>query len=188
MPDARYTHTTNLSPAFRRQAYRQGLQQAQCALERYHYLCAAIQREYDLPADFTQGGMFGYTDLSFSTYEPYALDPVLGVKLHPRPDGTIHPGDLKLYRKCFKLDWKVSEGGILYGIGDSRAFWNMILNYHSVAGTTGFKRWDNFFERLKANGFDKSIIPCMVRTFQYITLSIRKLIHMVVFCTRCWMS
>lgn len=166
MSDGRYTHRTDLTPGSSPILYDQGQQQAQLALERYHTLCAAVQKRYQqstVPPDFTKGWLFERAGLLFSQYRAYSLEPILGVKLHPRPDGTIHPKDLQIYARGFRDDWKCSEGGILYCIGESREFWNMILNYHSVSGTTGIKAWDKLFGRLKRNNYDKAIIPCMVR-------------------------
>ncbi|KAF7792041.1 hypothetical protein EIP86_003068 [Pleurotus ostreatoroseus] len=94
-------------------------------------------------------------------YKPFKLEPVIGVKLHPRDDGTIHPEDIKVYVDMFRSNWKCREGGILRCIEEQREFWNMILNYHSTARTTGIKAWDRLFDRLKRNQFDKGMIPCM---------------------------
>ncbi len=132
----------------------------------YHYLCAAIQQKYEVttvPPDFSQGQMFPRAGLVFTAYKTFRLEPVLGIKLHPRPDGTIHPEDIKHYVDMFRSNWKCREGGILRCIDEQREFWNMILNYHSTARTTGMKAWDRLFERLKRNSFDKGMIPCMVR-------------------------
>lgn len=162
----RYTHETSLSPTKNNALYKQGKGQGEMSLERYHTLCAAIQRKYeftDVPADFSKGQLFPRKGITFDHYTSYNLEPVLGIKLHPRQDGTIHPGDIKVYKSSFVDSWKCREGGILYCIGEAREFWNMVLNYHSTANTTGMRQWDKLFERLRKSDFDKSLIPCMVR-------------------------
>lgn len=165
---ARYQH---LSPSHLTNpvAYEQGLRQAALSIERYHYLCAAVQQKYALvdnvPPDLSLGQLFPRQALVFEQYEPCRLKPLEGIKLHPREDGSIHPGDVEAYQGNFKSSWKHLEGGILYNIGDPRSFYNCIFNYHSPAGTTGNPEWDTLFQTLKANGFSKSIIPCMVSQF-----------------------
>lgn len=102
-----------------------------------------------------------------SPYQAYNLEPITSVKLHPRADGTIHPGDLKAYHDIFKDDWKMQEGGILYCLGDSRAFWNCLISYHGPTKSTGIKEWDALFHKLQSTGYPKNIIPCMVRVFTF---------------------
>ncbi|KAH8115090.1 hypothetical protein DFH11DRAFT_1591355 [Phellopilus nigrolimitatus] len=146
-------------------AFAQGQDQAGLALERFHYLRASILGLYDLQdgiaPDLSMGQLFPRQGLDFSKYTDFKLKPVTGIKLHPRDDGTIHPEDVKVYHQSFKDDWKMSEGGVLYFIGDPRSFYNIILNYHSPAKTTGSKEWDKLFARLKAEGFPKNLISCM---------------------------
>lgn len=105
--------------------------------------------------------MFSRQGIDFSPYKEFKLEPIVGIKLHPRADGTIRPGDLKLFQEQFELNWKHSEGGILYNLGGEREFYNCILNYHSPAKTTGSAEWDKLFKQLKDNGFRKSTVPCM---------------------------
>ncbi|KAI0826229.1 hypothetical protein BC629DRAFT_1434705 [Irpex lacteus] len=150
MGDRRYVHAIDLTQNADPQRYDIGQRQRQCALERYHYLCAAIQEAYTLH----RGQLFVRDELDFDRYPAYALESV-SAKLHPRPDGTIHPGDIKLYVDGMVKNYKCSEGGIMYCVGDSRPFWNMVINYHSSAGTTGIKAWDRLFRKLKTSGYDK---------------------------------
>jgi hypothetical protein len=91
------------------------------------------------------------------------LEPIPNVKLHPRADGTIHPGDLSKYREVFEDNWKTQEGGILYCVAESRKFWNCLISYHGPTKSTGIKEWDDLFHRLESMGHAKRIIPCMVR-------------------------
>ncbi|KAI0075638.1 hypothetical protein K474DRAFT_1624182 [Panus rudis PR-1116 ss-1] len=162
----RFVHHKEFTATNHPQAFDQGRRQYKLAEERFHYLCAAIQGSYTLkdniPPDVSRGQLFPRQGLDFSSYWPYNLQPVIGVKLHPREDGTIHEGDLKVYVSEFKKNWKCREGGVLYCISeDSRAFWNMILHYHSRAGTTGIPAWDALFERMKESGYSPSLVPCM---------------------------
>lgn len=160
----RFVHYTAQDLARDRQGRELGERQGALSEERYHYLRAAIQGKYELttvPADLSRGWMFPRAGIVFDKYSDYALEPVLGLKLHPREDGTIHPGDLKLYAQGFRDNWKTREGGVLYCIDEGREFWNMMLNYHSSAGTTGYKPWDRLFERLKRSNFERGMIPCM---------------------------
>lgn len=135
------------------------------SLERYHYLRAAIRGDFDVttvPPDFSRAQLFPRQGVLFDRYQPYSLKSVLGIKLHPREDGTVHPEDLALYARGLRESWKCREAEILYCLAEGREFWNMVLNYHSAAATTGYKPWDRLFAALKRNDFDKSIIPCMV--------------------------
>lgn len=169
-PTSRFIHTTTSSPTHNDILYKQGQRQYKISLVRYHRLCAAIQQKYvirEVPPDMSKGQLFPRKAISFTPYTEFALDPVVGIKLHPREDGTIHPGDIKVYKRWFLNNWKCREGGILYCIGESREFWNMVLNFHSEAGTTGMKAWDALFERLKGNVFDKQLVPCMVKPLLY---------------------
>ncbi|KAI0088181.1 hypothetical protein BDY19DRAFT_891698 [Irpex rosettiformis] len=159
MADRRNTQAINITENSDPERYDLGRRQAQCALERYHYLCAAAQEAFTL--ERARGYRLFVRDVvSFDNYTAYALDPV-SAKLHPRPDGTIHPGDIEIYVNSIVKNYKCSEGGIMYAIGDSRTFWNMVINYHSSAGTTGIKAWDRLFRQLKTSGYDKGIVPCM---------------------------
>lgn len=159
-------YASRKSPPVGSPAYKQGQQQAEYNETYYHYLCAAIQSKYRMLDGIivnSPAALFPRQGLSFSLYTAHRLENVEGIKLHPRPDGTIHPGDIKVYQDLFKRDWKHVQGGILYTIGsDERGFWNCILNYGSSAGTTGSRQWDALFARLKKNGYRKDSIPCAV--------------------------
>ena len=164
-PDSRYVHRTNLKPGT--PPYIHGQKQAAIWAERYHYLCAAANKEYtyldNIPPDFSRGQLFPRQGLDFSTYKAYKLDPVTGIKLHPREDGTIHPGDIEVYVEGFRQNWKTREGGILYFVAEQREFWNMVLNYHSKSHTTGILEWDRLLDQLKVKR-TPAIVPCMVST------------------------
>ncbi|KAJ3551106.1 hypothetical protein NM688_g4931 [Phlebia brevispora] len=102
-----------------------GQKQRDLAAQYHHYpsLCAAIQGKYELatvPPDFSQGQMFPRAGLVFTKYQAFELEPILGVKLHPRDDGTIHPGDIKVHADMFRSDWRCREGGILRCMFDER--------------------------------------------------------------------
>lgn len=162
----RFTHDTTVSPQNKPSWYQLGQRQAKLANERYHFLRAAITGKFaltEVPGDFSRGQLFPRAGILFDQYTAFKLEPVVGVKLHPRDDGTIHPEDLEVYVRSLRNNWKSRQGGILYCIGEAREFWNMILNYRSSAQTTGWKVWDRLFNRLKENGFDKGRVPCMVR-------------------------
>lgn len=149
--------------------FKKGQDHLKTALRRYHWLCAAIQQKYtildNIPVEFGPGVFFPRQGLDFTPYTQYSFEPVRGVKLHPREDGTIHPGDLELYRDWFEGNWRCREAGILYCVAEFREFWNMVINYHSVAKTTGKEDWDKLFEKLKRSKFNKRVIPCMVGRF-----------------------
>ncbi len=178
MGDRRYVHAIDLTQNADPQRYDIGRRQRQCALERYHYLCAAIQEAYTLH----RGQLFVRDELDFDRYPAYALESV-SAKLHPRPDGTIHPGDIKLYVDGMVKNYKCSEGGIMYCVGDSRPFWNMVINYHSSAGTTGIKAWDRLFRKLKTSGYDKTFVPCMASISSYYIIRASHAHSILVSCT-----
>ncbi|KLO11667.1 hypothetical protein SCHPADRAFT_855020 [Schizopora paradoxa] len=153
-----------LSPNPRSQEYKIGKSMTEHARERFHYLCASIQGKFILidhiPPKIDNGQFFDRQGLDFSPYKDYKLQPILGIKLFPRTDGTVHPDELKMYHEQFANSWRHSEGGILHNMNDKREFYNCILNYHSLETTTGNAEWDAFFEKLKESGYDKSLVPC----------------------------
>ncbi|KAA1472778.1 hypothetical protein DENSPDRAFT_778964 [Dentipellis sp. KUC8613] len=151
--------STSANPTRLEQAQGQAAHQEQC----FHYLCAAVQHAYELRDGITgvPGALFPRQGLVFDAYKPYKLDPILGIKLHPRPDGTIHPGDIEVYQDTFKGNWKYVQGGVLYAMGEKREFWNCVLNWNSKAKTTGNGLWDSLFRKLKASGYKRDVIPCM---------------------------
>lgn len=160
----RFVQQTSLDRTRQKAVYAQGQKQAALALERFHYLRAAATGAFaltDVPPDFARGQIFARKGVVFAAYGEAQLPPVLGVKLHPRADGTVHPEDLALYLRGFRASWKAREGGVLYCVGEGREFWNMVLNYHSPAATTGHKPWDRLFAAVKRGGADKSLVPCM---------------------------
>ena len=165
-PHSRYVHDTSLSSQKNKGLYEFGKKQAAESLKRYHMLCAAIKGEYEIisvPPDFSRAQLFPRAGITFNRYRAYPLEDVLGVKLHPRDDGTLLPADLEMYAREMRSNWQCREGGILRCVGNcDRAFWNMILNYHSVAATAGIKAWDKLFANLKRNNFDMGLVPCPV--------------------------
>lgn len=50
----------------------------------------------------------------------------------------------------------------MYCMSDGRAFWNMVLNHHSTARTTGIEEWDDLLMELKLSGPRPGIVPSMV--------------------------
>ncbi|KAK7677503.1 hypothetical protein QCA50_019509 [Cerrena zonata] len=162
MSDSRYIHRTNLKP--HTPAYVQGQQQTEIAMERFHYLCAAANKQYilldNISPDLGRAQLFPRQGLDFSQYHIFALKSITGIKLHPRGDGTIHPGDIEVYVDTYRRNWKSREGGILYFVADAREFWNMVLNYHSSSHTTGIQEWDILLDKLKVETNPK-LVPCM---------------------------
>jgi hypothetical protein len=166
--------------------YKMGQRQAELSMTRYHTLAAALTKKYTY-ADTPRNAHGGYLNLpnnsdptthnidasallpgsrqtiDLSSYKASTLEPIPIVKLHPRADGTIHPGDLSKYREVFEDNWKTQEGGILYCVAESRKFWNCLISYHGPTKSTGIKEWDDLFHRLESMGHAKRIIPCMVR-------------------------
>ena len=165
-----------------------GLRQREVNIERYHYLRAFLEGKFvvnsksvfghadnrtrafawidpesgDLrlnPSEYDSGRR----DVIFASYTRYALQPFEDIKIHPRDENGIHPGDLEVYTDCFKSSWKVAQGGILYAIGDERSFSNCMIHYFSLSGTSGNPEWDDLFSQLKERDFPEQIIPCMVR-------------------------
>jgi hypothetical protein len=163
--DERGTHHTTFPAGS--SPYQQGEKQATLSIERYHTLVAALTKKYsfrDCPGTGVSALLPGSRkEVDLSAYTAYKLSPITDVKLHPGPDGTFHPGDLEAFRGFFEDDWKMQEGGILYCLADSRAFWNCLISYHGPAQTTGMEAWDELFRKLEATGYAKNIIPCMVR-------------------------
>ncbi|EKM57062.1 uncharacterized protein PHACADRAFT_172745 [Phanerochaete carnosa HHB-10118-sp] len=160
----RFVHYTTQDLVKDRVRRELGEKQHGVAEQWYHQLCAAVKGDYELttvPPDLSRSQLFAHSGIVFDKYTAYKLEPVTGVKLHPREDGTILPGDLQFYSRTLRDDWQCREGGIMRCMAEEREFWNMILNYHSSAGTTGYKPWDRLFEKLKRNNFDRGMVPCM---------------------------
>ncbi|KAI0056605.1 hypothetical protein BV25DRAFT_1832020 [Artomyces pyxidatus] len=169
MASRRFTHSTDISTHHK--LWETGQKQAEQAIRRYHYLCAAIQQAYDI----TTGTILTRVNeelvprrfMTFSKYTAYSLPTVVVRPLQDRrPDGSLYPEDVEDYLKRYGKDWRCREGGILYCIEDGSElqkgeWWNLILNYHSPAGTTGHEVWDRLFLDLKENGYVKELIPCM---------------------------
>jgi hypothetical protein len=145
-----------------------GRKQLALSIERYHYLRAAVTNAYtfdtDVPPDRSRGQLFSRQGVVFDEYKDYHLEPVVGIKLHPRSDGTILPGDLAVYNQGLRENWKTRQGGVMYCVSEEREFWNIMLNYHATKPqTTGSPVWDALFARLKDEDFRKDLVPCMVR-------------------------
>ena len=149
-------------------AYRQGKDQASISLERFHYLRALILEEYCFIDGFGPDGRDRrQLGLDFTPYTDFYLEPILEVWLHNREDGTIPRGNLACYHDRIESNYKIAAGGILDAvIRDEEAFFNIIFNYHSKAKSTGNPEWDTYFADLKAHGFPKEDIDCMV-SFQF---------------------
>lgn len=95
-PTHRFTHDTTVSPQNKPSLYQLGQRQAKLTNERYHYLRAAITGKFaltEVPGDISRGQLFPRAGILFDQYVAFKLEPVFGVKLHPRGDGTIHPKD-----------------------------------------------------------------------------------------------
>ena len=109
------------------------------------------------------GEIFPTQGLDFGLYTDFKLEPVSGAHLHPREDGTIDPGELNYYREWIEENYRIAEGGILDAVfRDVRSFFSIMLNYHSKAKTTTDPEWDTYFADLKARGFPKKNVDCMV--------------------------
>lgn len=160
----RYKHCApNLGTA----AYEQGIAQAAINLKRFHYLRALILGKYTFMANVEPnmllGEIFPTQGLDFGLYTDFKLEPVSGANLHPREDGSIDPGELNYYREWIEENYRIAEGGILDAVfRDVRSFFSIMLNYHSKAKTTTDPEWDTYFADLKARGFPKKNVDCMV--------------------------
>lgn len=141
--------------------YNRGKKQAEISIERYHQLCAALQRKYtarpgkDVPISEYGGytwsvghnstsedaqGNAVHVDartgtphtIDFSAYKDFKLKPMHGVRLYPSADGSVHPDDLAAYHDLFEDDWQMQETGIFRALGEPRDFFSCISNYSAV--------------------------------------------------------
>ncbi|KAI0029521.1 hypothetical protein K488DRAFT_32981, partial [Vararia minispora EC-137] len=145
-------------------AFQQGRKQAEWMVQRYHYLRAAVTRSYEVreePANISLTQLFPRQSVYFDRYLDFKLEPIRGMKLHPDEEGRIHPGDLEIYKEEIFVSWKNREAGILYVVCTGRPFWNMILNWHSPAHTTGVRAYDDLLSQWQQAGYPKSMLPCM---------------------------
>ena len=158
----RYVHT-KCRPTHR--LYQQGKEQYSISIERYHYLLASITGEYTvLDAESTLPQLPGIRQtLYFNNYKGVKLKPIRDIRIFSRPDGSVNPEQIAEFQRTLDTDWKTREGGILYCVAEWREYWNCLVNYRSPSKTTGSQDWDKLFEELKANNFDKKLVPCMVR-------------------------
>ncbi|KIJ23184.1 hypothetical protein M422DRAFT_276296 [Sphaerobolus stellatus SS14] len=76
---------------------------------RYHQLCAALQKKFNL-LGYDISNLSLRKRIDFPDYTDFALGPIDHVKLHPREDGTMHLGDIEVYVDGFESNWKVQEG------------------------------------------------------------------------------
>lgn len=131
----------------------------------YHILCAALQRKFritDVPPDPRAFQVFPRSGIVFDSYTKFELEPITGLKLIE--EGCLPAYKLKEYARWLRINWKCRQGGVLYCVDQGAEFWNLVLNWHSEDATTGIKAWDRLFKLLKETNYDKSTIPCMVRT------------------------
>lgn len=161
----RFVHEVTLTPEKDAAKYAQGQIQLEVAAVSYHRLRAAVSGQFDLtqvPGDVSRGQFFSRSAIVFDKYCESKLEPIVGLELRVREDGTIHPEYLKEYVRGLRANWAARAGGVMHCVG-AAAFWNIVLNYRSAAHTTGSKAWDALFARMMQHGFDKGVIPCMVR-------------------------
>ena len=160
----RYEHDTGLNRSDAR--WQQGQEQAKISIERYHYLCAALQCKYIikqvLATDSMHRAVYDGRGLVFDAYTAYPLKPVYGIKWSSGLDGACSPQVMHCCVQAYERSWKCMEGEILYMVAEQQEFWHMMRNYNSPNGTMGRSAWDELFVRLKQTGYDKGIIPCMV--------------------------
>ena len=175
--DHRFVHHKDLTATSNPQAYNQGQHQAELSMERFHYVCAAATQSYSILGSQNRGMLFAREELEFSAYTPYKLKNVRGLKLHvPRDDGTIVPGDIDPYIEHFRKGWKFREAGIMYCVEEERDFWNLIFHFHAYPGSTGIREWDDILNKLKIDGANPGVVPCMVgRPFFMVWLSLMAL-------------
>lgn len=103
------------------------------------------------------------SDINFSEYTDFALESIRKFKLEIRPGGLAPQEDLEIWHNIFKNNFETREGNVLSCTHGSfaREFWPIIYNYHAC-GDTGDAGWNKLFNRLKSEGYPKSIIPCRV--------------------------
>ncbi|TCD71845.1 hypothetical protein EIP91_003188 [Steccherinum ochraceum] len=157
----RFQHFKDITPASDRSGYELGQKQRETSLEQFHYLCAASIQAFTSVDASSRHLPFGREELEFSKYTDFPLKNITDLKLHlPRPNGSVNPGDIRLYVDNFTNDWQCREGGILRCTYDVRAFWNLVMNFHSKARTTGIQAFDDLLIKLKFEERRPSIVPC----------------------------
>ncbi|KAJ3872479.1 hypothetical protein F5051DRAFT_382295 [Lentinula edodes] len=157
-----------------------GQKQAAQQLIYYHTLCAALQKKFSVSVSKgfagpdANGRLVGdpgitlgvlahrpLSDINFSEYTDFALESIREFKLEIRPGGLAPQEDLEIWHDMFKNNFETREGNVLSCTHGSCAseFWPIIHNYHAC-GDTGDPGWNKLFNRLKSEGYPKSIIPC----------------------------
>jgi hypothetical protein len=146
--------------------YKRGLQMAEISEERYHALCALLQKKFiirDGPPRLAPSAY--YKTIDFSPYTAYRIPNGEEIKIEFRnADGSQRPEDLKVFNDIFADDWQSQEAGILRGVVEYAYFLPLVANYHSPMNTTGNLEWDQLFRTLRDRNYPKDIIPCMVCT------------------------
>ncbi|TCD71848.1 hypothetical protein EIP91_003191 [Steccherinum ochraceum] len=164
----RFIHHTNVTQTSAPDAYKQGQDQAQLSIVRYHYLRAAATRAFASTNEGRRFVLFAREDLQFSKYKDYKLENVQSIKIHvPSPDGRTRFEEIRPYVELFQHDsYQCREGGILYCVAEWREFWNIIMHFHcSPQHTTGIGKWDDILVKLQSGEAGQEIVPCMVSTY-----------------------
>lgn len=144
------------------------IDQAEVSSKNYHFLCAALQQEYQVR--YLQHPNVKYL-LDFSPYTSrrpdLRLPPwVCELSLRPSADGIVDAAELKkLHDEMNKRPCHYGTVGVLGHVfqGDGGGFFDVILAYNGPRGTCGNRKWDRVFDRMKAQGYKQSLVPCMVR-------------------------
>lgn len=133
------------------------------SLESYHSLCTSLQQKYEVQKSTTPGQPIQLR-LDFSAYTPYELRPA-NLYSRPFPDGMVDPWEVTKHHEHIKtfsnISTLASEGFLSYV--ECKGFFDIVLGYNGPLRTSGNERWDEFFASLKANGYKRRLVPCMVR-------------------------
>ena len=170
-------------------AFMQGKKQASLSIQRYHILCAALQKKYEVrnitpdyrkctvcldfehtlrltvpmlgDPNFSDETPFRAT-IDFGAYKEFNLRPLENIELPvPSEGGTINILAFCMFPQTIQ-DWRMQEGGVLYALGEYGEFFNIMAGYHGHVKSTEIAEWDILFESLRKGGYCKNIIPCMV--------------------------
>ncbi|KLO11668.1 hypothetical protein SCHPADRAFT_905840 [Schizopora paradoxa] len=140
------------------------IDQAQTSLNNYHFLCAALQERYQVR--YLQYPEVKYL-LDFSPYtahRPELPKWVCELRRRPSVDGMVDAAELKkLHDMIKRRPCHYGTEGLLGYVfnGDRGGFFDVILAYNGPGATCGNKKWDRIFDRMKAQGYKQSLVPCM---------------------------
>ena len=102
--------------------------------------------------------------IDFTTYTEFKINPIKDIELPESVlDGSTDRHEKWVYTWAIGEDWTMREGRVLYALREYGDFFNVMSEYHLPGERIGMVEWETLFDKLQNSGYQKNIIPCMVR-------------------------